>query len=165
VTTSAVGEPQTAGPAVAGTSVAVAPGGEILVAGPTVAPGAAAADGWLHTGDLGSLDARGRLTVFGRADEMIVTGGENVAPAEVEAALAAHPGVAEAAVFGRPDPEWGRAVVARVVLRPGAAAGPGELRAHCAERLAPFKVPRVIELSAAPLPRTPSGKLRRAELG
>ena len=72
--------------------------GEILVAGPTVAPGALAADGWLHTGDLGVLDSRGRLAVTGRKADTIVSGGENVAPAEVEAVLEAHPDVLEAAV-------------------------------------------------------------------
>ncbi|MFN8131444.1 MAG: AMP-binding protein [Solirubrobacteraceae bacterium] len=164
VATSAVGEPQTAGLPLAGTALSIAADGEILVAGPTVAPGAAGPDGWLHTGDLGSLDARGRLTVLGRADEMIVTGGENVAPAEVEAALGTHPAVREAAVFGRPDPEWGHAVVARVVLRDGAAIDGDGLRAHCAQRLAAFKVPKAIELAPEPLPRTPSGKLRRAAL-
>ena len=80
--------------------------------GPTVAGG-----GSLRTGDLGRLDERGRLIVVGRKIDMIVTGGENVAPAEVEAVLLAHPAVADAGVFGRPDPEWGEAVAARVVLR------------------------------------------------
>jgi acyl-CoA synthetase (AMP-forming)/AMP-acid ligase II len=86
-----------------------------------------------------------------------------VAPAEVEAALEAHPAVAEAAVFGRPDPEWGERVVAAVVLHSGAEATPDDLRAHAAARLAGFKVPKDIELRTR-LPRTASGKLRRAEL-
>ena len=90
------------------------PDGEILVEGPSVAGG-----GVLHTGDLGRLDERGRLIVLGRKVDTIVSGGENVMPAEVEAVLLAHPAVAEAGVFGRPDPEWGEAVVARVVLCPG----------------------------------------------
>jgi acyl-CoA synthetase (AMP-forming)/AMP-acid ligase II len=94
---------------------------------------------------------------------MILTGGENVAPAEVEAILAAHPAVAEAAVFGRDDPEWGEAVTALVVPREGEAVEAAELRDHCAERLASFKVPKAIELVET-LPRTESGKLRRAEL-
>ena len=124
--------------------------GELLVRGPAVAPGALAPDGWLHTGDLGSLDERGRLTIEGRVADTIVTGGENVAPIEVEAALLEHPAVADAGVLGRADPEWGEAVVAKVVLRPGASAPtPAELRAHCAARLAPFKVPKAIELVAA----------------
>jgi o-succinylbenzoate---CoA ligase len=152
----------TAGRALPGTEVRIE-GGEILVRGPTVAPGARDPEGWLHTGDLGTLDAEGRLTVVGRRSETIVTGGENVAPVEVEAVLEGHPAVAEAAVFGRPDPEWGERVVAAVVLRAGAAAAPEELRAHAAERLARFKVPKEVELREA-LPRTASGKVRRGEL-
>jgi O-succinylbenzoic acid--CoA ligase len=139
--------------------VRIAPDGEILVSGPTVAgpPGRE-----LATGDLGALDGSGRLTVTGRKADTIVSGGENVAPTEVEAALAEHPAVAEAAVFGRPDPAWGEAVVARVVLRPGAHATEAELRRHAAARLAGFKVPKEIAFAPA-LPRTASGKvLRRA---
>ena len=90
----------------------------------------AATAGVLHTGDLGRLDERGRLIVLGRKVDTIVSGGENVMPTEVEAALLAHPAVAEAGVFGRPDPEWGEAVTAHVVLR--APADPAELRAFAA---------------------------------
>ena len=92
---------------------------EILVRGPIVAPGALGSDGWLHTGDLGRFDERGRLEIVGRKADTIVTGGENVAPAEVEAVLLEHPSVADAAVFARPDPEWGEAVIAAVVPRDG----------------------------------------------
>jgi O-succinylbenzoic acid--CoA ligase len=137
--------------------------GEILVQGPTVAPGAADQDGWLHTGDRGRIDGEGFLWVEGRRDEVIVSGGENVAPAEVEEVLAAHPDVVEAAVVGRPDREWQNAVVAVVVPRDGADPGADELRSWCAARLAPFKVPKRVEL-AAELPRTASGKLRRSAL-
>ena len=98
----------------------IAQEGEILVAGPTVAPGSLAGDGWLHTGDLGALDEHGRLRVTGRKADTIVSGGENVAPAEVEAVLEAHPDVLEAAVLGRADERWGEAVTAIVVTRPGA---------------------------------------------
>jgi o-succinylbenzoate---CoA ligase len=164
VATSRPGEPETAGAPLLGTRVEIADDGEILVAGPTVAPGAAAEDGWLHTGDLGALDARDRLTVTGRKADTIVTGGENVAPAEVEAVLLAHPAVADAGVHGRPDAEWGEALVATVVLRDGATAEPAELRQHAAAHLARFKVPRQIAF-AAQLPRTASGKLIRRELG
>jgi O-succinylbenzoic acid--CoA ligase len=101
--------------------------------------------------------------VTGRRSETIVTGGENVAPAEVEAVLEAHPAVAEAAVFARPDPEWGERVAAAVVLRAGATATPSELRDHAARGLAKFKVPKEIELRDS-LPRTASGKVRRGEL-
>lgn len=137
--------------------------GEILVQGPTVAPGCADADGWLHTGDLGRIDEEGFLYVEDRMDDMIVTGGENVVPAEVEEVLLRHPAVADAAVVGREDPEWQQAVTAIVVLEEGSAATPDELRRHCAEALAGFKVPKRVELAAA-LPRTPSGKLMRRAL-
>jgi O-succinylbenzoic acid--CoA ligase len=137
--------------------------GEILVQGPTVAPGRADADGWLHTGDLGRIDEEGFLYVEDRMDDMIVTGGENVVPAEVEKVLLRHPEVADAAVVGRDDPEWQQAVTAIVVLEDGSEVSPDELRRHCAESLAGFKVPKRVELAAA-LPRTPSGKLMRRAL-
>ena len=137
--------------------------GEILVRGAIVAPGAADERGWLHTGDLGRLDQRGALAIVGRASDTIVTGGENVAPSEVESVLLEHPSVADAGVFARPDAEWGEAVVARVVLRPGAAAAAEELKTFLRGRLAAFKVPKAIEL-ADELPRTASGKLLRREL-
>jgi O-succinylbenzoic acid--CoA ligase len=137
--------------------------GEILVQGPTVAPGRADADGWLHTGDLGRIDEEGFLYVEDRIDDMIVTGGENVVPAEVEEVLLRHPEVADAAVVGREDPEWQQAVTAIVVLEDGSAATPDELRRHCAASLAGFKVPKRVELASA-LPRTPSGKLLRRAL-
>ena len=110
--------------------------GEILVQGPTVAPGRADADGWLHTGDLGRIDEEGFLYVEDRIDDMIVSGGENVVPAEVEQVLLRHPEVADAAVVGREDPEWQQAVTAVVVLEDGSEATPDELRRHCAESLA-----------------------------
>jgi o-succinylbenzoate---CoA ligase len=137
--------------------------GEILVQGPTVAPGRYDESGWLHTGDLGYIDDEGFLYVRDRIDDMIVTGGENVVPSEVEEALLRHPAVADAAVVGREDPEWQQAVTAVVVLSPGAEVTPDELRHHCAETLAGYKVPKRVELAAA-LPRTPSGKLMRRAL-
>ena len=146
-----------------GVSVRIAADGEILVSGPNVSRHALDADGWLHTGDVGSLDDRGRLRVTGRKAETIISGGENVAPAEVEAVLLAHPAVADAAVHGRVDPEWGEAVVATVVVRDGRTAEADELRAFCAERLARFKVPKAIEFAQG-LPRTQSGKLLRHHL-
>jgi O-succinylbenzoic acid--CoA ligase len=173
VATSLPGEPETAGRPLYGTEVQIAGAprasagepvvGEILVQGPTVAPGAASEDGWLHTGDLGALDSRGRLTVTGRKADTIVSGGENVAPAEVEAVLLQHPAVADAAVHGRPDPEWGEAVVATVVLRDGDPTDEKDLRAHVAASLAAFKVPKHIAFADS-LPRTASGKLIRREL-
>jgi len=153
-----------AGPPLFCTRLAIAEDREILVRGPTVAPGAPAQDGWLHTGDLGELDERGRLLVSARKADTIVSGGENVAPAEVEAVLEAYPQVLEAAVVGRPDERWGEAVTAWVVARPGAELDVAQLLAHCARRLAPYKVPKDVMLSDRPLPRTRSGKLLRREL-
>jgi O-succinylbenzoic acid--CoA ligase len=146
-----------------GVSVRIAADEEILVSGPTVSRDALNADGWLHTGDIGSLDDRGRLRVMGRRAETIISGGENVAPAEVEAVLLAHPAVADAGVHGRVDPEWGEAVAATVVVRDGRTVDADELRAFCAERLARFKVPKTVKF-AERLPRTRSGKLLRREL-
>ncbi|HEX8050262.1 MAG TPA: AMP-binding protein, partial [Solirubrobacterales bacterium] len=137
--------------------------GEILIQGPTVAPGSADADGWLHTGDLGHIDEEGFLYVRDRIDDLIVSGGENVIPAEVEEVLLRHPDVAEAAVIGREDPEWQQAVTAVVVLGNGSSLTPDELRRHCAESLAGYKVPKRVELASA-LPRTPSGKVMRRAL-
>jgi len=145
------------------TRLRIAADGEIQISGPTVAPGSRDADGWLHTGDLGSIDA-GSLQVSGRASDTIISGGENVAPTEVEAVLEAHPGVLEAAVIGRPDPKWGEAITAIVVARPGLELRAEPLRDYCAARLAPYKVPKQIVLGEDPLPRTRSGKLLRREL-
>ena len=115
-----------------GTEVRIDEAGEVLVRGRTVAAGALAGDGWLHTGDLGTFDPEGRLAIRGRRADTIITGGENVSPDEVEAALLEHPGVREAAVFGRPDAEWGEAVVARIVpTAPPRAGCPGAARALC----------------------------------
>jgi o-succinylbenzoate---CoA ligase len=138
------------------TKVELAPDGEILVSGPTVAGG-----GVLHTGDLGRWKD-GRLHVVGRRADTIITGGENVSPAEVERVLEQHPAVLEAAVHGRPDPEWGEAVVATVVL--SADATPEELRAYAAARLDPFQVPKTVTTRSEALPRTASGKLLRRAL-
>jgi O-succinylbenzoic acid--CoA ligase len=129
-----------------------------------VSVGALAEDGSLHTGDLGRFDARGRLEIVGRKGDTIISGGENIAPGEVAAALLEHPAVGDVGVFGRPDSEWGEALVAAVVLRDGLAVSAGELREFCAERLAAFKVPKKFEFRQR-LPRTESGKLRRRELG
>jgi o-succinylbenzoate---CoA ligase len=137
--------------------------GEVKVRGTIVSPAAVDGFGWLHTGDLGRFDERSRLEIVGRKGDTIITGGENVAPTEVEAVLLEHPAVADAAVHARPDPEWGEAVVATVVLREGARAGAEELRMHCAGRLAAFKVPKGVSFTDS-LPRTSSGKLRRREL-
>jgi o-succinylbenzoate---CoA ligase len=146
--------------------------GEIVVRGPSVAPLSADADGWLRTGDLGSLDDHNRLVIAGRKSDTIISGGENIAPNEVEAALAEHPAVEEAGVYAIPDPQWGEAVAAKVVLRAAAANGnqgadsaaiAAELQAFVRARLAAFKVPKQITFTDV-LPRTSSGKLLRREL-
>ena len=137
--------------------------GEILVQGPTVAPGCADVDGWLHTGDLGHIDDEGFLYVTDRLGDVIVSGGENVMPAEVEEVLLRHPAVADAAAIGRADAEWQEAVEAVVVLRDGAEASSDELRRHCSSALAGFKVPKRFEF-VGELPRTSSGKLLRRQL-
>lgn len=161
-----------------GTVAATNEPGEIVARGPVVMAGYAGqreateralSGGWLHTGDVGSLDADGFLYVLDRRDDLIITGGENVYPNEVESALLGHPAVAEAGVIGIPDDTWGQCVVAFVRLGDGAASETAEewsetLRAHCRLRLGGYKVPREIRIIAEPLPRTASGKLRRAAL-
>jgi o-succinylbenzoate---CoA ligase len=161
--TEACSQVTTGGPALFCTRVRIGEAGEILVAGPTVAARAAGLDGWLRTGDLGELDAAGNLTVVGRAVDTIVTGGENVAPAEVEAVLASHPAVADVAVHGAPDAHWGERIVATIVLRPGASATAQELAGYCHVRLARYKRPKAFRFSLD-LPRTQSGKLLRRDL-
>jgi O-succinylbenzoic acid--CoA ligase len=119
------------------------------------------AGGWLATGDSGRIGADGRLEVDGRIAEMIVSGGENVWPVPVEAALREHPGVGDVAVGGVPDPEWGQEVVAWVVpADPVSPPSLGELRSVVAERLAPFAAPRRVVLVES-LPRTTTGKVRK----
>jgi O-succinylbenzoic acid--CoA ligase len=135
--------------------------GELHVRGDIVSPGVRDEEGWLHTGDLAGFDERGRLVITGRGSDTIITGGENVAPTEVEDVLLEHPAVRDAAVHARPDPEWGERLVATVVATNGVTAE--ELQAHCSRRLARFKVPKEISF-AEELPRTASGKLLRREL-
>ncbi|MEO8092588.1 MAG: o-succinylbenzoate--CoA ligase [bacterium] len=137
--------------------------GEILVQGPTVAPGVSDEDGWLHTGDLGRIDDEGFLYVTDRLGDVIVTGGENVIPTEVEEVLLRHPDVVDAAAIGRADAEWQEVVAAVAVLRSGAEADAKALRRHCSQSLAGYKVPKRFEF-AGELPRTASGKLLRREL-
>jgi acyl-CoA synthetase (AMP-forming)/AMP-acid ligase II len=123
-------------------------------------------DGWYHTGDLGSLDDEGYLSIVGRARDVIRTGGETVAPGEVESALGTHERVREVAVVGVPHPQWGEIVCAVVVPEPGAGDAPDldELRAHAAASLAGFKQPRQLEIVEA-LPRTPAtGQVQRTLL-
>jgi acyl-CoA synthetase (AMP-forming)/AMP-acid ligase II len=120
-------------------------------------------DGWLHTRDLGWRDEDGYIFLAGRKSDLIIRGGENIAPDEVEAALESHPAVDEAAVIGLPDEEWGERVAAVVVLKSGRQATPDELAEHVRQRLASFKKPDQI-IFAETLPRSALGKLLRAEL-
>jgi O-succinylbenzoic acid--CoA ligase len=156
----------------AGVELATGDASEILVRTPTVmrgyrrAPEETAAaftvDGWLRTGDAGTIDTDGRLRVVDRLRDLIITGGVNVGPSEVEAVLAQHPAVADVCVTGAPDPDWGERVVAHVVPRdPGAPPVLADLRAFAAERLSAAKLPREVVV-AGTIPRTPGGKpLRR----
>lgn len=120
-------------------------------------------DGWYHSGDVGTLDADGYLRIQDRLKDMIVSGGENVYPAEVERVLADHPAVADVAVFGVPDPTWGEAVRAAVVLRPGQAVSAAALIDFVRERIAGYKCPKAIDWMEA-LPRNASGKLLKRVL-
>ncbi len=147
--------------------------GEILVRGPNVFKGywglpeatakAIDAEGWLHTGDAGFLDEQGFLTVSDRIKDMIITGGENVYPAEIESELMRHPAIGEVGVIGEPDGRWGERVVAVVALKPGAALTLEDLRAFAGDRLASYKLPKRLEFVAA-LPRNATGKILKYQL-
>jgi fatty-acyl-CoA synthase len=143
--------------------------GELLIRGPNVVarywPDLPARDaqGWFHTGDLAARAADGSYSVAGRAKDLIISGGENIHPAEIEQALGLHPAVAECAAFALPDARWGELVAVAVVLHPGHAAGEEELRSHLQERLARFKLPRRW-FFVAQLPKTALGKVQRSRL-
>jgi long-chain acyl-CoA synthetase len=147
--------------------------GEVWLRAPNVMAGyfnrpaetaaALTADGWLRTGDGGYRDAAGYLFLTDRVKDMIVSGGENVYPIEVEEVLAQHPDVADVTVIGVPDERWGEAVKALVIARDGAAPAPEALVTFARERLAGYKLPRSIDF-VAELPRTPTGKVLKREL-
>lgn len=140
--------------------------GENLMAGYWGRPAATAEairDGWLHTGDIGVRDAGGYLSVLDRKHDMIITGGFNVYPREVEDVLHGHPAVADAAVIGIPEETWGETVVGVIALRAGERVSAEDLIAHCAPRLADYKRPRRIDFVDA-LPRNGAGKVDRLEL-
>ena len=120
-------------------------------------------DGWLPTRDMGWIDADGYIFLAGRKDDMIIRGGENIAPAEVESVIYAHPGVDEAAVIGVADEEWGQRVGAVIVLRPGTTLTGEELIAFCKQRLASFKAPEIIRFRAE-LPKNQMGKVLKKDL-
>ncbi|MBM3554881.1 MAG: long-chain fatty acid--CoA ligase [Alphaproteobacteria bacterium] len=121
-------------------------------------------DGWVKTGDIGRFDAHGYLYVLDRAGDMIISGGFNIYPAELENVLTSHPAVVEAAVFGAPDAKWGETPVAVVVVDGKTPVSAEELQALCAERLGGYKKPGKVEIRTEPLPKTPVGKIKRKDL-
>jgi O-succinylbenzoic acid--CoA ligase len=146
--------------------------GEIVVRGLTVTPGYYAneqatahvlREGWLHTGDIGYLDDEGYLYVLDRRDDLIISGGENVYPAEIEAVLLSHPAIAEAGVTGAEDARWGQVPVAYIALRAGETLTEIEVKEFCAARLARYKIPAQVKFVEA-LPRNAAGKLLRRAL-
>jgi malonyl-CoA/methylmalonyl-CoA synthetase len=164
-------KPGTVGFPFPGVELRLAGSGEIEVRGPNVIAGYAGdpqadaeaftADGWFRTGDLGAFDDDGYLSIAGRSKELIITGGYNVHPREVEEVLLAIPGVREAAVVGRPSPEWGESVTAVLVVDEPVDAD--AVRAHAATQLAAYKVPKAVEFVDA-LPRNAMGKLVRGDI-
>jgi fatty-acyl-CoA synthase len=152
-----------------GREVGVGEPGEIWVRGVNVTPGywrrpelnrSVFTDGWFHTGDVAVRDTQGFYTIVDRIKDMFISGGENVYPAEVEAVIVELPAVADVAVVGIPDTQWGEVGCAFVVTVPGASLDEQQLAAHCQSRLARFKVPKRFEIIAT-LPRTPSGKVQK----
>lgn len=146
--------------------------GELLIRGPHVCKGywgrpdetaRTIVDGWLHTGDLALRDAEGYYTIVGRLKDVIISGGENIYPAEVESVLSGHPAVAEVALIAAPDPHWGEVGWAVVVTRPQIALDPDDLLAYAGEHLARFKLPKRIILATG-LPKTAAGKLDKQAL-
>ena len=120
-------------------------------------------DGWLATGDLGYRDDDGFYFITGRRKELIIKGGENIAPREIDEVLLSHPAVLEAAAVGIPDSNYGQDILACIVLKPGACCDEAELRAHCLTQLGRYKTPRLLRFVAA-LPKGPSGKVQRLKL-
>ncbi len=178
-----VGKPESAGPYMpsfeakcvddAGTTVAPGATGELWVRGAAVIKGyinrpdataAAITDGWLHTGDIARIDGDGFVYIVDRKKDMVLRGGENVYCAEVEAALYRHPAVAECSVFGVADERLGEEVGAALLLKPDVVVTAAALRAHCAELIAGYKVPRYLWFQSQPLPRNASGKFLKREL-
>jgi long-chain acyl-CoA synthetase len=147
--------------------------GELAIRGPNVMRGyyknddatraAFTPDGWLRTGDLGHRDADGFFFVTGRIKELIIKGGENIAPREIDEVLLAHPAVLDAAAVGFPDKHYGQEIMAGVVLREGTVCSEAELREFCITRLGPFKTPKILRFITE-LPRGPSGKVQRLKL-
>jgi long-chain acyl-CoA synthetase len=147
--------------------------GEIQLRGPNVMMGyfraaeltanAIDPEGWFRTGDLGRRDADGYYFITGRLKELIIKGGENIAPREIDEAVLRHPAVLECAAVGVPDPHYGQEILACVVLKPGASCAEDELRAHCERELGRYKSPRFLRF-VAELPKGASGKVQRLKL-
>jgi fatty-acyl-CoA synthase len=163
----AILDPATGAPVPAGEIGEICTRGYLVMSGylddPVATAAAIDADGWLHTGDLGSLDAHGCCRIEGRLKEMIIRGGENVYPREIEAVLAGHPGVVEAAVVGVPDAFWGEEVAAAILPRAGEPPSEAELVELCRRHLARFKVPSRWEFVDA-FPLTPTGKVNKRQV-
>jgi acyl-CoA synthetase (AMP-forming)/AMP-acid ligase II len=147
--------------------------GEILVRGPNVMKGyykdaeetakVLSSNGWLHTGDLGHMDEDGFVFVTGRIKELIIKGGENIAPREIDEALLRHPAILEAAAVGIPDESYGQEIMACIVIKPGARCTEDELRAFCRKELGVYKSPKIFRF-VEELPKGPSGKVQRLKL-
>jgi fatty-acyl-CoA synthase len=145
--------------------------GEIVVRGPGVTPGywddpqstaTAIRDGWLHSGDVGTRDAQGRITFLDRIKDLIISGGINISPVELEAAIASLDGVADVAVIAAADPRFGETPAAIITVAPEAKGlDEAAVIAHCEQLLADYKVPRYVVLRSEPLPRQPSGKIAK----
>jgi len=159
-------DPDTGAEVPAGETGEICASGEAVMLGYWNNPDASAKalkGGWLWTGDLGYADPDGLLHVVDRSKDMIISGGTNIYPREVEEALLTHPEVMEVAVIGAPDPEWGESVVAFVVLAPGATVGQAELDAHVCARIARFKRPKVFRFVEG-LPKSDYAKILKSEL-
>ena len=117
-------------------------------------------DGWMHTGDLATIDAQGFCNIVGRVKDMLIRGGENVYPREIEEYLFGHPKVQQVQVFGVPDPKYGEEVCAWIVLKPEQSSSEEEIRAWCRERIAHYKVPRYVRF-VDELPMTVTGKAQK----
>lgn len=156
-----------------GNTLPVGKDGEVLIRGVNIMKGyyknpeataATIKDGWLSTGDMGKLDEEGYLYIVGRKKEMILRGGFNVYPREIEELIYEHPAVQECAVIGSPHPELGEEVKAVLYLKPGHTVTSDEIRNYCKDRIAAFKYPRIVEIRSEPLPKGPSGKILKREL-
>lgn len=159
-----INDPDTARPAALGMAGEICTRGSCVMLGylddPQATANAIDSDGWLHTGDIGTLDADGYLRVEGRVKDMIIRGGENIYPREIEEVLFGHDAVADVCVVGLPDPQWGEVVAAFVRLRPGCTAEVAALEGYCRDHLASFKVPRYWEF-VSEFPQTASGKIQK----